>query len=104
MYLNHNNLKFFMFFTVLSRKQARWAEFLSHFNFKIIHKSEQKNSANTSSQCSDYLIKKDVSLNSFLKLFALESSHWFKKWLTTLNTINNVCDVIIINYDDITVS
>ena len=75
-YSDHNNLKFFMSSTVLSRKQARWAEFLLRFDFKIIHKPGQKNSADAPSQRPDYLIGEDVPLNPFLRLFALEKSHW----------------------------
>ena len=34
---DHKNLKYFMSTKLLNRHQARWAEFLSQFNFKIIY-------------------------------------------------------------------
>ena len=34
---DHKNLEYFMFTKLLSRRQARWSEFLSWFNFKIIY-------------------------------------------------------------------
>ena len=33
---NHKNLKYFMFFKLFNRRQVRWFEFLSRFNFRII--------------------------------------------------------------------
>ena len=35
---DHKNLEYFMFSKWLSRRQARWSEFLSRFNFKISYK------------------------------------------------------------------
>ena len=32
---DHRNLEYFMTTKTLTRRQARWAEFLSQFNFKI---------------------------------------------------------------------
>ena len=32
---DHKNLEYFMLSKHLSRRQACWSEFLSHFNFKI---------------------------------------------------------------------
>ena len=36
--IDHKNLEYFMSNKLLSRKQARWSEFFSRFNFKIIYK------------------------------------------------------------------
>ena len=33
---NHKNLEYFMTSKLLNHRQARWAEFLSRFNFKIM--------------------------------------------------------------------
>src|SRR5258706_7311867 len=35
---DHNNLEYFMTTKLLSRRQARWSEFLSRFNFKIVYR------------------------------------------------------------------
>ena len=35
---DHKNLEYFMTSKLLNRRQARWAEFLSRFNFKIIYR------------------------------------------------------------------
>lgn len=40
---DHKNLEYFMSNKLLSRRQARWAEYLSRFNFKIIYQSGKKN-------------------------------------------------------------
>ena len=40
---NHKNLKHFMTSKQLNRKQARWAKFLSKFNFRIIYRFEVQN-------------------------------------------------------------
>ena len=34
---DHKNLEYFMTSKLLNRRQARWAEFLSRFNFKITY-------------------------------------------------------------------
>ena len=35
---NHKNLEYFMSTKLLNRRQARWSEFLSRFNFKILYR------------------------------------------------------------------
>lgn len=35
---NHRNLEYFMSTKKLNRRQARWSEFLSRFNFKIVYR------------------------------------------------------------------
>ena len=42
--LNHKNLKYFMFSKLFNRRQARWFEFLSRFNFRIIYRLDKLNS------------------------------------------------------------
>ena len=38
MYINHKYVEYFMIIKQLNWQQARWAEFLSKFNFKIIYR------------------------------------------------------------------
>jgi hypothetical protein len=35
---DHKNLEYFMMTKLLNRRQTRWAEFLSHFHFKIVYR------------------------------------------------------------------
>ena len=37
-YTDHRNLEYFMMTKQLNRQQAKWAEFLSKFNFKIMYR------------------------------------------------------------------
>ncbi len=40
---DHKNLEYFMSIKLLSRRQVRWSEFLSRFNFKIVYRSSELN-------------------------------------------------------------
>ncbi len=40
---DHKNLEYFMSIKLLSRRQVRWSEFLSRFNFKIVYRSNELN-------------------------------------------------------------
>ena len=40
---DHKNLEYFMTIKLLSRRQARWSEFLSRFNFKITYRPDDLN-------------------------------------------------------------
>jgi len=40
---DHKNLEYFMSIKLLSRRQVRWSEFLSRFNFKIMYRSNELN-------------------------------------------------------------
>ncbi len=42
-FIDHLNLKYFMFIKKLTRWQAKWAEKLSEYNFKIIYQSRKQN-------------------------------------------------------------
>jgi len=42
-FINHLNLKYFMIIKELTRRQTKWAERLSEYNFKIIYQSEKQN-------------------------------------------------------------
>lgn len=43
LYTDHQNLQYFTTTKVLNRRQARWAEVLAEFNFKIIYRPGSKN-------------------------------------------------------------
>jgi hypothetical protein len=42
-YTDHKNLEYFNTTKILNRRQARWAEILSEFNFKIVYRPGEKN-------------------------------------------------------------
>ncbi len=42
-FIDHLNLKYFMIIKELIRQQAKWAEKLSEYNFKIIYQSRKQN-------------------------------------------------------------
>ncbi len=42
-FIDHLNLKYFMIIKELIRRQVKWAEKLSEYNFKIIYQSEKQN-------------------------------------------------------------
>jgi hypothetical protein len=51
---DHKNLEYFQTTTVLSRRQARWAEIISAYDFKIEHLDGTKNPADKPSRRPDY--------------------------------------------------
>ena len=57
--IDHKNLEYFMSRKFLNRRQARWSEFLSKFNFKIIYRPG--------------------SLNNKTNVFTRQSGNIFKK-------------------------
>ena len=63
---DHNNLKRLMMKKELSSKHARWAQILAVYDFKIFHRSSNKNFANDPSRQFDY--KKILSLKIILLL------------------------------------
>ncbi len=42
-FIDHLNLKYFMIIKELIRRQVKWAEKLSEYNFKIIYQSKKQN-------------------------------------------------------------
>ena len=59
---DHKNLETFMSTKILNRCQARWAEFLSGYDFVLDHIPDSKNSADGPSRRPDYA--KDVDVPS----------------------------------------
>ena len=55
-YTDHRNLEYFMSTKQLTRRQARWAEFLSEFNFKIMYRPGKQG------QKPDYLTRRSQDL------------------------------------------
>ena len=54
-FTDHKNLEYFASTKVLSRRQARWAEFLSEFWFKVVDRPGHLNTkGNVLSRCRDY--------------------------------------------------
>ena len=51
---DHKNLEYFMTMKTLSRRQARWAEILSQYDFKIEHLDGKRNPADGPSRRPDY--------------------------------------------------
>ena len=51
---DHNNLKKLITKKKLNSKQVRWAQILATYDFKIFHRSNNKNPANNPSRRSDY--------------------------------------------------
>ena len=57
-FTDHKNLEYFTFTKVLSRRQARWAEFLSEFWFKVVYRPGHLNSKeDVLSRRRDYTVK-----------------------------------------------
>ena len=51
---NHKNIEHFMTMKLLNRRQARWAEILSGYDFVLDYITSSKNPANGPSRCLDY--------------------------------------------------
>src|SRR6516162_9661620 len=59
-YSDHRNLEYFNTAAQLNRRQARWAEFLSPFDFKIIYrKGSQNGKADALSRQSKYQLSRE---------------------------------------------
>jgi len=56
---DHNNLKYFMKTTALSRRQARYAQVLAAFDFEITHRPGKSNPADAPSRRPDYMFGRD---------------------------------------------
>lgn len=51
---DYMNLQSFIIIKTLNRRQIRWTEFLSSFDFEIIHRKNKKNPADALSRKPDY--------------------------------------------------
>ena len=69
---DHKNLIQFNITVNLNWRQLKWFLDLQWFNFEVQHCLSNKNSADRSFCCSDYDIKKELSVNNFLILAATQ--------------------------------
>ena len=76
---DHKNLVQFNITANLNRRQLKWFLDLQWFNFEVQHCSGNKNSADRSSHCSDYNIKKELPVDNFLTLAAMQISVTLKR-------------------------
>jgi len=86
---DHKNLEYFMSIKLLSRRQVRWSEFLSRFNFKIVYRSSELNTR------VDALTRRseDLPLNG-------RNSRREHQWQTVLKSKNLEIQVLINVLDD----
>ncbi len=86
---DHKNLEYFMSIKLLSRRQVRWSEFLSRFNFKIVYRSNELNTQ------VDALTRrsKDLFLNE-------KNSRREHQWQIVLKSKNLEIQVLINVLDD----
>ena len=68
-YTDHKNLEYFTTTKVLNHRQARWVDYLSLFNFKIVyHPSRENGKADALSCCADPRLEGGSEPTQFLKL------------------------------------
>src|SRR5205814_6131516 len=74
---DHKNLERFMTTKILNRRQARWAEILSGYDFVLDHITGSKNPADGPSPCPDYAENVDLPSGTLIPQSALRfiSSH-----------------------------
>ena len=70
-YTDHKNLEYFNSTKILNRRQARWAEILSEFDFTIVYRPAKKNGkADALSRRLDHELERgDRNANLILTLF-----------------------------------
>jgi len=86
---DHKNLEYFMSIKLLSRRQVRWSEFLSRFNFKIVYRPGELNTR------ADALTRRseDLPLNE-------KNSRREHQWQIVLKSKNLEIQVLINVLDD----
>ncbi len=86
---DHKNLEYFMSIKLLSRRQVKWSEFLSRFNFKIMYRSNELNT------------QVDALMHQSEDLFLNErNSRWEHQWQIVLKSKNLKIQVLINVLDD----
>ena len=76
---DHKNLIQFNITVNLNWRQLKWSFNLQQFDFKVQHCLSNKNSADRFFHCSDYNIKKELSVDNFLILAAMQISVTLKE-------------------------
>jgi hypothetical protein len=61
---NHKNLTYFTKAQILNQRQARWATFLSRFDFQMFHKAGTSNHSDPLSRQADHRCSKDLPPNN----------------------------------------
>ena len=84
---DHKNLKYFMFFKFFNRRQARWFEFLSRFNFRIIYRLDKFNNVIDVLDCQSRDFSKKRK-NKFMWQQILKSEN-FKIFVLSIQTFNS---------------
>src|SRR3989338_5330656 len=74
-YSDHSNLLHFSDLRLLSRRQARWSEFLSQFNFKICHCPGAVMPAEPISRLEDFSLSDEEKLMNEKALFQFDENH-----------------------------
>ena len=80
---DHNSLRYFMTKKDLNRRQARWAERLSAFDFEIVYRTGKSNPADGPSRRPDYELPKDAvssllpTLQNKLRSVYMTQAHTF---------------------------
>ena len=72
---NHKNLEYFMSFKRLSRRQVRWSEFLSQFNFKISYKPGPQCKADALTRRSQNLLTDSNPRQDYMEQVVLKSKN-----------------------------
>ena len=92
---NHKNLKYFMSIKQLNRRQTRWSEFFSRFNYRILYRSdkiEDKSNVLTR-RSSDLSKKKNTSDSRYLH----QHQTILKSHVLNLRIIETRCRIIVLN-------
>jgi hypothetical protein len=83
---DHTNLKYFQTCKVLSRKQARWAEILSSYDFVIEHLEAKTNPADGPSRRPDYEIGYEGATARLLATLATNAVELYNDLLQEIKT------------------
>lgn len=87
-YTDHNNLQTFNSLKKLSRRQARWAEKLSNFDFKIIYRKRKANAkADALSRRGDHALEKGSGQRDQQGVEFWKEGTWVEEEIMTPRTL-----------------
>lgn len=90
---DHSNLQYFTTTKVLTRRQARWSEYLGTFQFILTHRAEKRNPADAPSRRPDYKDPDAPELGNAIKPFFKGAQEAVKKGReATVVVLNNIDD------------
>ena len=78
---NYKNLEYFMNSRLFNRRQIRWFEFLSKFNFRIIYRFEKQNNAIDALNCQSRIFFQKEKINTFMMQQILKKKNFDIKTL-----------------------